>query len=137
MEREGPRGKGQPDQKSRIRPGLNGQEETADQANTQPDLTSHQQMVLSYQQLHGNAKTGALIRRLRADAATSITKVSGSPVQATQIAPGTLQESIVNQPVSGTTPATAGTTVAMQTHDYSVKPGYTMSRRGAPNTDIL
>ncbi len=134
MEYEGSQGKKQPDQKGQFRSDLSGQEDITGPSPSPGGLTQRQQMVISYQQLHGNAKTVSLIRRLKADGAIPHQRVTGSPVQLSAIKLPASGESIVNTPVQD---ATNTNTIAMQTHDYSGTPGYSMARRSLPNIDVL
>lgn len=125
MEHEGSQDKKHPSQKGQTRSDMGAHEEIPDQGTSTGGLTRRQQMVISSQQLYGNAKTTAMIRRLKAEAAMPRQKATGSPVQLSAIKLAASHESIVNQTINNA----AGTPIAMQTNDYGGTPGYSMERR--------
>jgi len=137
MESEGLQGKKQPDQKGHARSDETGQGEevVSDSGSVIAGLNWRQRLVLSSQQTAGNARTQEVIRRLKADDSLprKQLKTVGLAAQRSAIKLNKVNETIVNSPVNDA----AGTTVAMQANNYSVTPGYTMARRGAPANDVL
>ncbi|MHB8629094.1 MAG: hypothetical protein ACYDBJ_22280 [Aggregatilineales bacterium] len=125
MEHEGSQNNKQPPQKGQVRSNSGAHEEIPDLSTPSGGLTERQRLVIASQQLRGNAKTVALIQRLKTDVVVPHHKVTGSRVQLSAIKLAPSSESIVNQAVNNA----AGTTVAMQTNDYTGTPGYSMERR--------
>src|SRR5262245_30557760 len=130
MGRESSSDKNTADQKDSSRRPGGPSEDVANEIVETSGLTRQQQKILSIQRTQGNAEAVRAIRRLKESPPVSGVPTGEKVIRRSHITRATIRETIVNQPVTGTTTSGATGTLAMQTNSYTLnQPSFLLARR--------